>query len=92
MGSFKTRHQKPASETRGRNGASVAEFPTRRPSRICELPRYRVVLGDLGRFAGRDRTGWLSEKIRTQESVREPCNFRSMIGWNHRSLLEWMKS
>ena len=40
----KTRHQEVASETRGRNGASVIQFPTRRPRGICEMPRYRVVL------------------------------------------------
>jgi hypothetical protein len=60
MGPAKTRHQKVASETRGRNGASVAQFPTRRPSRIREMPRYRAVLKGLGMLAGGDhwRTEW----------------------------------
>jgi hypothetical protein len=53
----KTRHQKAASETRGRNGTSVAQFPTRRPRGICEMPRYRVVLRGLRLLAGGDRTG-----------------------------------
>jgi hypothetical protein len=44
MGSAKTRHQKVASETRGRIDASVAQILTRRPRRIREMPRYRVVL------------------------------------------------
>jgi hypothetical protein len=44
MGSAKTRHQKVASETRGQIGASVAQILTRRPRRIREMPRYRVVL------------------------------------------------
>jgi hypothetical protein len=44
MGSAKTRHQKVASETRGQIDASVAQILTRRPRRIREMPRYRVVL------------------------------------------------
>jgi hypothetical protein len=44
MGSAKTRHQKVASETRGKIDASVAQILTRRPRRIREMPRYRVVL------------------------------------------------
>ena len=39
----KTRHQKRPAETGGRNGASIAEFRTRRPAHICETSRYRAV-------------------------------------------------
>ena len=58
-GPAKTRHQKAASETRGRNGTSVAQFPTRRPRGICEMPRYRVVLRGVHMLPSGDRTGWL---------------------------------
>jgi hypothetical protein len=46
----------------GQNGAFVAEFVTRRPSSIRELPRYRVVLRGFRVFAGGDRTGWLGRQ------------------------------
>ena len=39
----KTRHQKRPAETGGKNGASIAEFRTRRPAHICETSRYRAV-------------------------------------------------
>src|SRR5208337_1424804 len=69
-GPAKTKHQKVASETRGRDGASVAQFPTRRTSRIREMPRYRAVLRGLRMLAGGDR----GSRIRTaaQRRSRKP--------------------
>jgi hypothetical protein len=56
----KTRHQKAVSETRRWNASSLAKFPTRRPSGIRKIPRYRAVLRGLRTLAGGDRTGWLA--------------------------------
>ena len=61
----KTRHQKAASETRGQNSTSVAQFPTRRPRGTCEMPRYLVVLRGLRLLAGGDRV-WLAAARRLE--------------------------
>jgi hypothetical protein len=54
----KTRDGKLGSETKGPTGASVAQFATRRPGGICEMPRYRADLKGHRPLAGGDRTGW----------------------------------
>jgi hypothetical protein len=59
--------------------ASVAEFPTRRPSRIHEMPRYRVVLRDFRMWTGGDWTGWLGwqdSKLCIPNDRIEPEGFR----------------
>jgi hypothetical protein len=48
-----------APETKGLNGTSMTEFPTRRLSHIAEMPRYRAVFRVLRMCTGRDWTGWL---------------------------------
>jgi hypothetical protein len=79
MGPAKTRHQKTAAETRRRNASSLAQFPTRRPSGIREMPRYRAVLRGLRTLAGGDRTGWLGRqdsKLCIRMIVIKPERFR----------------
>ena len=58
----KTRHQKRAAETGGRNGAPIAKFRTRRPAHICETSRYRAVFERPSYVRRWRRTGWLGRQ------------------------------
>jgi hypothetical protein len=59
---IKNEAPKKARGDRGRNGASIAKFRTRRQSHICEMPRYRAVLSDIRLLTRRDRTRWLGRQ------------------------------
>jgi hypothetical protein len=87
----KTRHQKVASETRGRNGASVAQFPTRRPSRIPE--NAAVARGFEGPWhVGRWRPDWLAG-VGGLELGNVPLQKawpNSLVFQNHRDGTGWL--
>ena len=62
------------------HGAAVTQLRTRRPSDICEMPRYHAVFCGLPMLGGGDRTGWLGWEDSNSEMSAQNIPLKGFSG------------